>query len=116
MLRSDNITCVTVMLDPPGPPFSDCIVKKKKERLTYSMSSCILLFIYFVYSYQLSYFFSVATASVCSDDTVELDHLSPMTPLTVTTTPQRSKPPLERKEHILTPISNGPTPVRVRVS
>jgi hypothetical protein len=40
MLRSDNITCVTVMLDPPGPPFSDCVVKKKKERLTYSMSSC----------------------------------------------------------------------------
>ncbi len=40
MLRSDNITCVTVMLDPPGPPFSDCIVKKKKERLTSSISSC----------------------------------------------------------------------------
>lgn len=40
MLRSDNITCVTVMLDPPGPPFSDCIIQKKKERLGYSMSSC----------------------------------------------------------------------------
>ncbi|CAF3520428.1 unnamed protein product [Rotaria sp. Silwood1] len=93
MLRSDNITCVTVMLDPPGPPFSDCIIKKKKERLTYSMSS--------------------STNSVCSDDTVELDHPSPITPTTVAiTTPQKRKPPLERKEHILTPISNGPTPVR----
>ncbi|UJR29980.1 hypothetical protein I4U23_017527 [Adineta vaga] len=97
MLRSDNITCVTVMLDPPGPPFSDCIVKKKKERLSYSMSS--------------------STASVCSDDTVELDGLSPMTSTIAstsssTTTPLRRKPPLERKEHILTPISNGPTPVR----
>jgi len=90
MLRSDNITCVTVMLDPPGPPFSDCIVKKKKEKLSSSMSS--------------------STASVCSDDTVELDHLSPMTPTTVTL--QKLKPTLERKEHILTPISNGPTPVR----
>jgi hypothetical protein len=47
MLRSDNITCVTVMLDPPGPPFSDCIVQKKKEKLTYSMSSCKIYFIYF---------------------------------------------------------------------
>ncbi|CAF3676363.1 unnamed protein product [Rotaria sordida] len=93
MLRSDNITCVTVMLDPPGPPFSDCIVKKKKERSTYSMSS--------------------STNSVCSDDTIELDHPSPLTPTTMAiTTPQRRKPALERKEHILTPISNGPTPVR----
>ena len=40
MLRSDNITCITVMLDPPGLPFSDCIVKKKREKLTSSMSSC----------------------------------------------------------------------------
>ncbi|CAF3736477.1 unnamed protein product [Rotaria socialis] len=93
MLRSDNITCVTVMLDPPGPPFSDCIVKKKKERLTYSISS--------------------STNSVFSDDTVELDHPSPLTPTTVAiTTPYRVKPVLERKEHILTPISNGPTPMR----
>ena len=42
-----------------------------------------------------------------------------MTPTTAaiatTTTPQRLKPALERKEHILTPISNGPTPVRVRI-
>lgn len=39
-----------------------------------------------------------------------------MTPTTVAmTTPQRLKPPLERKEHILTPISNGPTPVRVNI-
>ncbi len=58
--------------------------------------------------------FFLATASVCSDDTIELDHLSPMTP-TTTTTSQKCKPVLERKEHILTPISNGPTPVRVRI-
>jgi len=31
MLRSDNITCITVMLDPPGPPFSECILNKKKQ-------------------------------------------------------------------------------------
>jgi len=37
-----------------------------------------------------------------------------MTP-TTTTTSQKCKPVLERKEHILTPISNGPTPVRVRI-
>jgi hypothetical protein len=36
-----------------------------------------------------------------------------MTPTTVP--PQKSKPILERTEHILTPISNGPTPVRVSV-
>jgi hypothetical protein len=36
-----------------------------------------------------------------------------MTPTTVTT--QRLKPVLERKEHILIPISNGPTPMRVRL-
>jgi hypothetical protein len=41
--------------------------------------------------------------------------MAPLTVTTTTTTPQRLKPPLERKEHILTPISNGPTPVRVRV-
>jgi hypothetical protein len=57
MLRSDNITCVTVMLDPPGPPFSDCVVKKKKERLTYSMSSCkIYLIIYFSFLSKYFYF------------------------------------------------------------
>jgi hypothetical protein len=49
--------------------------------------------------------------SVCSDDTVDFDHLSPATPTTITSS--RNKPVLERKEHILTPISNGPTPVRV---
>jgi hypothetical protein len=65
--------------------------------------------------------FLLATASVCSDDTVEMDHLSPMTPITAasttttTITPRRLKPALERKEHILTPISNGPTPVRVSI-
>jgi len=31
MLRADNITCITVMLDPPGPPFSECILNKKKQ-------------------------------------------------------------------------------------
>lgn len=98
MLRSDNITCITVMLDRPGPPFSDCIVQKKRQRLTYSTSS--------------------STASVCSDDTVELDRLSPMssTVTATTTNPltplQRTKPLLQRKEHILTPISNGPSPTR----
>jgi hypothetical protein len=35
MLRADNITCITVMLDPPGPPFSECILNKKKQ-----MSTC----------------------------------------------------------------------------
>ncbi len=64
--------------------------------------------------------FLLATASVCSDDTVEMDHLSPMTPITAasattTITLRRLKPALERKEHILTPISNGPTPVRVSI-
>jgi hypothetical protein len=111
MLRSDNITCVTVMLDPPGPPFSDCVVKKKRERLNYSMSSCIIIyFIHFIHFYKYHFF---SATSVCSDDTVELDHLSPTT--SSPAMPQRSKPVLERKEHILTPISNGPTPVRVRV-
>jgi hypothetical protein len=89
--------------------------RKKKDLLILCHHVFYFLFILFILINCLI-FFSVATASVCSDDTVELDHLSPMTPLTVTTTPQRSKPPLERKEHILTPISNGPTPVRVRVS
>jgi hypothetical protein len=37
-----------------------------------------------------------------------------MTPTTAPL-PQKSKPVLERTEHILTPISNGPTPVRVSV-
>ena len=65
-------------------------------------------------NFLLRYFcFVLATASVCSEDTVDLDYLSPATPTTVT--PQRTKPLLERKEHILIPISNGPTPVRVSV-
>jgi hypothetical protein len=47
---------------------------------------------------------------------VELDHPSPAsTSATTITTPQKVKPALQRKEHILTPISNGPTPVRVGV-
>jgi len=56
----------------------------------------------------------LATASMCSDDTVDLDNLSPNPSMILTS--QRMKPPLERKEHILTPILNGPTPVRVSVN
>ena len=40
MLRADNITCITVMLDPPGPPFSDCILNKKKQNHPSSTLSC----------------------------------------------------------------------------
>jgi len=73
----------------------------------------------FIFSLFYKNIFLLATASVCSDDTVEMDHLSPMTPIPATTTTtitlRRLKPALERKEHILTPISNGPTPVRVSI-
>jgi hypothetical protein len=44
------------------------------------------------------------------DDTVEEDQPSPMI---AGETPQRPKIGVQRKEHILTPISNGSTPVRV---
>ncbi|CAF2856081.1 unnamed protein product [Rotaria sp. Silwood2] len=71
MLRADNITCITVMLDPPGPPFSEY--------------------------------------SVCSDGTVEVDQAPS---LLTSETPQRPKLAAQRKEHILTPISNGSTFVR----
>jgi len=47
MLRSDNITCITVMLDPPGPPFSECILNKKKQ---ISLSTCKIFIIFFAYS------------------------------------------------------------------
>lgn len=110
MLRSDNITCITVMLDLPGLPFSDCIVKKKREKLTSSMSSCENDF--FSIGEKKKVFLLLATASICSDDTVDMDYLSPTTSTTVVTS-QRTKPVLERNEHILIPISNGPTPVRV---
>lgn len=105
MLRSDNITCITVMLDPSGLPFSDCIVKKKREKLTSSMSSCEKDF---RFRKKIIRDFYLATASICSDDTVDMDYLSPTSSTIVT------KPLLERKEHILIPISNGPTPIRVR--
>jgi hypothetical protein len=42
MLRADNITCITVMLDPPGPPFSECILNKKKQLF---LSICKSIFI-----------------------------------------------------------------------
>ncbi len=44
------------------------------------------------------------------DDTVEEDQ---PTPMIAGETPQRPKIGVQRKEHILTPISNGSTPVRV---
>ncbi|CAF3053624.1 unnamed protein product [Rotaria sp. Silwood2] len=84
MLRADNITCITVMLDPPGPPFSECILNKKKQ-------------------------ISLSTYSVCSDGTVEVDHVSSML---TGETPQKPKLAVQHKEHILTPISNGSTPMR----
>ena len=114
LLRSDNITCVTVMLDPPGPPFSDCVLKRKNEQSTYSFSSCISNF-NFIVRIIFVHCFS-ATTSVCSDETVDLDHLSSSTiprRTSIITTPKKCKPPLERNEHILTPISNGPRLVRV---
>jgi hypothetical protein len=43
MLRADNITCITVMLDPPGPPFSECILNKKKQMSLSTCKSFILL-------------------------------------------------------------------------
>ncbi|CAF1324235.1 unnamed protein product [Adineta ricciae] len=85
MLRADNITCITVMLDPPGPPFSECILNKKKQMLLSNSSSCI-------------------------EDTNEGDQSSAM--MITGETPQRPKIGTERKVHILTPISNGSTPIR----
>ncbi|CAF1544072.1 unnamed protein product [Rotaria sp. Silwood1] len=84
MLRADNITCITVMLDPPGPPFSECILNKKKQ-------------------------ISLSTYSVCSDGIVEVDRVGS---LLTSETPQRPKLTVKRKENILTPISNGSTPIR----
>ncbi|CAF3843288.1 unnamed protein product [Rotaria magnacalcarata] len=84
MLRADNITCITVMLDPPGPPFSECILNKKKQ-------------------------ISSSAYSLCTDGTIEVDQTSPMI---TGETPQRPKRVGQRKEHILAPISNGSTPVR----
>ncbi|CAF0741759.1 unnamed protein product [Didymodactylos carnosus] len=90
MLRADNVTCVTVMLDQPGPPFSDCIVMKKKQFNHCSVSS--------------------STASVYSDDTVDIESG------TMFSTPPKhtnDKPVLHRtaskhsENHILIPISNG---------
>ncbi|CAF2203928.1 unnamed protein product [Rotaria magnacalcarata] len=84
MLRADNITCITVMLDPPGPPFSECILNKKKQ-------------------------ISSSAYSLCTDGTIEVDQTSPMI---TGETPRRPKRVGQRKEHILAPISNGSTPVR----
>ncbi|CAF1445899.1 unnamed protein product, partial [Didymodactylos carnosus] len=89
MLRADNVTCITVMLDQPGPPFSDCIVLKKKQHNFGSTSS--------------------STTSIYSDDTIDMDNG------TVFSTPPKhanDKPVLHRttskhNENILTPISNG---------
>ncbi|UJR16479.1 hypothetical protein I4U23_003382 [Adineta vaga] len=85
MLRADNITCITVMLDPPGPPFSECILNKKKQML-------------------------LSTSSACLEDTNEGDQSSVM--MNTGETPQRPNVGIQRKEHILTPISNGSTPIR----
>ncbi|CAF0843797.1 unnamed protein product [Adineta steineri] len=81
MLRADNITCITVMLDPPGPPFSECILNKKKQM-------------------------SLSTSSACLEDTNETS------PMNTDQTPRKPKIGVQRKEHILTPISNGSTPIR----
>jgi len=78
MLRADNITCITVMLDPPGPPFSECILTKKKQL---NLSTCM--------------------------DTNEFDQPA-------CETPQRPKLTAQRKDKVLSPISNGVTPTRVR--
>lgn len=96
MLRADNITCITVMLDPPGPPFSECILNKKKQN-----SSTICKF-------SIVPFFVIRCVFILASDAVEL-HPS-------CETPQRPKLAAKRQEQILSPISNGLTPVRVRNS
>lgn len=53
----------------------------------------------------------LSLASACLEDTAEADEPSPMN---IGETPQRPKIGVQRKENILTPISNGSTPVRVR--
>ncbi|CAF5041402.1 unnamed protein product, partial [Rotaria sp. Silwood1] len=47
--------------------------------------------------------------SVCSDGIVEVDRVGS---LLTSETPQRPKLTVKRKENILTPISNGSTPIR----
>jgi hypothetical protein len=94
MLRADNITCITVMLDPPGPPFSECILNKKKQ---ISLSTCKSFF--------LIQFFKKTNFLSSALDTIEVDQSCE--------TPQRPKLAVQRKEQILSPLSNGLTPVRV---
>ncbi len=94
MLRADNITCITVMLDPPGPPFSECILNKKKQL---SLSTCNISF---------NQLFRKKVSSISASDMIEVDPSCD--------TPQRPKLAVQRKEHILSPISNSLTPVRVR--
>lgn len=95
MLRADNITCITVMLDPPGPPFSECILNKKKQLnlSTCKKNNCNLRL-------KRSFKFDLGM------DTNELDQSCE--------TPQRPKIAVQRKEKVLSPISNGLTPIRVR--
>ena len=88
MLRADNITCITVMLDPPGPPFSDCILQKKKQ---------------------------LNRSSICSETNVENECSPPLLMETNDRTPQRPKLIGQTKEHILMPIDNESIPT-VRVN
>jgi hypothetical protein len=94
MLRADNITCITVMLDPPGPPFSECILNKKKQT---SLSTCKFILFFFFHLF----------CQILASDAIEIDQLCE--------TPQRPKLAVQRKEQILSPISNGLTPTRVRI-
>ena len=111
MLRADNITCITVMLDPPGPPFSDCILQKKKQLNRSSQLSCSSHF------HLVSHLPSLRRlASICSETNVENDSSPPVLMEMNGQTPQRPKLTAQSKDHILMPIDNGSTPVRVRGS